>query len=208
MAQTPLRGIKSLKSGSGWDDSMDGIVDEMEPHTPPKRLFGHDDDVDQEEDTGSFVEEDTVLGVPLRDGSGGKDGYREEDGFGEDEGVMLPKVLNFTTIRKGANSPDDNEDDQPLPNSATSATQLHPVTKSPRASAPSPKVDIPLERFVVNLAKFALFNQSDSPPRPNFGVVLEIYWSPATITMSERGLARECPQTLQRPCAQTCCVST
>lgn len=127
---------------------MDGTVDEMEPRTPPNRLFGHDEDVDQEEDgpeqdSSSFVEEDTILGVPLKDGSGGEDECRE------DEGVVLPKVLNFTSIRKGAGSPDEDEDDQPLPNSATSATQLHPVTKSAGASAPLAKVDIPLERFVV-----------------------------------------------------------
>ena len=193
MAQTPLRGIKSLKSGSGWDDSMDVTVDEMEPRTPPQKLFGHDEDVDQEEDTGSFVEEDTVLGVPLRGGSGGKGEYGEEEELREDEDVILPKVLNFTTTRKGADSPDENEDDQPLPNSAT--------TKSPEASASLPNADIPLERFVVSLAKLLLLTYL-TPPRPNFGVVLAIHWFPATITTSGKGLARECPQTLQRPCAQ------
>ena len=136
---------------------MDGIVDEMEPRTPPRRLFGQDEDADQEEDgaeqdSGSYVEEDTILGVPLRDVSGGEDEYREDEGLGEDEDIVLPKVLNFTTIRKGEDSPDENEDDQPLPNSATSPAQLHPVTKSPGASAPLAKVDIPLERFVVGFA--------------------------------------------------------
>ena len=147
---------------------MDGTVDEVEPHTPPKRLFGHDEDVDQEEDapeedTGSFVEEDTILGVPVRSGSGGKGEYREEEEFREDEGVLFPKVLNFTTIRKGADSPDEDEDDQLLPNSATSATQLHPVTESSGASAPSPNVDIPLERFVVGLAKLLFLTNLTLP---------------------------------------------
>ena len=185
---------------------MDVTVDEMEPRTPPQKLFSHDEDVDQEEDTGSFVEEDTVLGVPLRGGSGGKGEYREEEELREDEGVILPKVLNFTTTRKGADSPDENEDDQPLPNSATSARHLHPVTKSPEASASLPNVDIPLERFVVSLAKL-LFLTYLTPPRPNFGVVPAIHWFPATITTSGKGLARECPQTLQRPCAHACYVS-
>jgi len=167
MAQTPLRGLKSLKSGSGWDDSMDGTVDEMGPHTPPRGCFGHDDDIDQEgdgseEEDGSFVEVDTVLGVPPRGGPDGEDEYGEEDELGEEGGIILPKVLDFTTVRKGADSPDENEDHQPLPNSATSASQLHPVNKSPGASASLPKVDIPLERFVVGLAQAPL-NQSDSP---------------------------------------------
>jgi len=136
---------------------MDGTVEEVGPHTPPKRLFDYDEDVDQEEDgpeddTGSFVEEDTILGVSPRGVSGGEDECGGEEGLREDEGVMLPKVLDFTKVRKGADSPDENEDDQPLPNSATSATPLHPATKSPRASAQLPRVDIPLERFVVGLA--------------------------------------------------------
>jgi hypothetical protein len=157
MAQTPLRGIKTLKSGSGWDDSMDAAVDQMEPHTPPKRLFGHDEDVDQDEDgseeeADSFVEEDTVLGIPPRGGSDDEDEYGEEDELREDGSTVLPKVLDFTTVRKGADSPDENEDYQPLPTSATSAKHLHPVNTSTGASASLPKVDIPLERFVVGLA--------------------------------------------------------
>lgn len=156
MAQTPLHGIKALKSGTGWDDSMDGAA-EVEPHTPPKRLFSDDEDVDQEEydpegDTSSFVEEDTVLGVSQRSGLDCEDKYGEEEGLREDEGVVLPKVLDFTTVRKGAESPDENEDDQPSLMSVTSAAPLHPVTKSSEASAPLSKVDIPLERFVVGLS--------------------------------------------------------
>ena len=147
---------------------MDGTVDEMDPRTPPNRLFGYDEDVDVEEDgpeqdSSSFVEEDTILGVPLRDVSGGEDEYREDDGLGEDEDVVLPKVLNFTTIRKGADSPDEHDDYQPLPNSATSATRLHPVTKPPGASAPLAKVDIPLERFVVGLVHLLFLTKSDPP---------------------------------------------
>lgn len=139
---------------------MDETVDEMEPHTPPKRLFGYDEDIDQEEDgpeenEGSFVEEDTILGVPPRGGLGGEDEYEEEEELREDGGTMLPKVLDFTTVRKGADSPDENEDDQPLPNSARSAPQLRPVNESPRTSASLPKADIPLERFVVGFAHFS-----------------------------------------------------
>jgi len=156
MAQTPLHGIKALGSGSGWDDSIDGTVEALEPRTPSKRLFGDDEDVDLEEyqpddDTGSFIEEDTILGVPPRGGLGDEDTYGEEEGGREEEGVILPKVLDFTTVRKGADSPDENGDDQPLSTSAMSATTLPPVTKSPGTSAPPPRVDIPLERFVVGL---------------------------------------------------------
>jgi hypothetical protein len=48
-------------------------------------LFGDDEDADQEEygpeeDTGSFVEEDTVLGVPPRGGLGDEEEYGEEEG--------------------------------------------------------------------------------------------------------------------------------
>lgn len=136
---------------------MEETIDEIEPHTPPKRLFGHDEDIDQEEDgpeddAGSFVEEDTILGVTPRGDLGDEDEYEEEEELREDGGVVLPKVLDFTTVRKGADSPDENEDDQPLPNSARSAPQQRPVNESPRASASLPKVDIPLERFVVGFA--------------------------------------------------------
>ena len=194
MAQTPLRG---LKSGSGWDDSMDGTVHEMGPHTPPKGLFGHDDDIDQEEDgsgeeDGSFVEEDTVLGVPPRGRSDGEDEYGEEE-LGEEGGIMLPKVLDFTTVRKGADSPDENEDYQPLPNSAKSASQLHPVNKSPGASASLPKVDIPLERFVVGPAH-ALLNQSDSPIDQTLGQCWRYTGSRPQLQCRKRGWHQSAPR--------------
>jgi hypothetical protein len=152
MAQTPLHGIKTLKSGGGWDHSMDGTVEE--PHTPPQRLFGGDEDVEQEEydpedDSGSFVEEDTVLGGPPR---GDEDECGNEVGLREGEGVVLPRLLDFTTVRKGADSPDENEDDYHPPKSSPSATPSHSASKSPGAAVPLSKVDIPLERFVVGLA--------------------------------------------------------
>ena len=151
MAQTPLRGIKALKSGSGWDDSIDGTVEEVEPNTPPKRLFDDDEDVDEDEydpvgDTSSFVEEDTILGVQPRSGLDDEDTYGEEDELQEDEGIVLPKVLDFTTVRKGAESPDENEDDRPP---SPSATLLHPIAKSAEASVP---LSNPLERFIVGLS--------------------------------------------------------
>jgi hypothetical protein len=129
----------------------------MELHTPPKRLFGDDQDVDQEDvdqedvdqeecdpegDTSSFVEEDTPLGVPLSRGLDDEDKYGEEEEL-QDHDVVLPKMLNFTSVRTGADSPDENEDERPTSKSATGATP------PPEASVPLPKVDIPLERFVV-----------------------------------------------------------
>ena len=162
IAQTPLRGIKTLKSGSGWDYSVDGTE---ELHTPPRRLFGDDDDddddvnqeeYDPEDDAGSFVEEDTVLGGPPRGASDDENEYGEETGLGEGGSIVLPKVLDFTTARNGADSLGENEDEQPPPKFATSATPLHPVGKSLQASVDPPslaKVDIPLERFVVRLAR-------------------------------------------------------
>jgi hypothetical protein len=159
MAQTPLQGIRALNPGSGWDDSMDGTRTEMEPHTPQK-LFGDDEDADQEnydreDDAGSFVEEDTILGVPPRGGIGDEDEYGEGEGTKEDVSVVLPKALDFTAVRKGADSPDEDEDDQPLLKFASSATLLPPVSKSPEGPTPLAKVDIPLERFVVGLARYS-----------------------------------------------------
>lgn len=167
MAQTPLQGIKSLKAGSGWDDSMDRTVEELEPHTPPKRLFGDDEDADLEEydpedDSDSFVEEDTVLGVQPRTGLGDGDEYGEEESLREDESVILPKVLDFTAVGKGADSPDEHEDDQLPPSSAMRATPLHSAAQSPRISTPLSKTDIPLERFVVGRLHITPLNSPDA----------------------------------------------
>lgn len=142
---------------------MDGTVEELELHTPPKRLLGDDEDVDLEEydpedDSGSFVEEDTVLGVPPRAGLDDGEEYGEEESLREDRSVMLPKVLDFAAVRKGADSPDENEDDQLPPRSAMSATPLHSVAQSPRASTALSKIDIPLERFVVGRLHIAPLN--------------------------------------------------